>query len=136
MKSKQRGSMGKRSLATVLMIPLGAWVVLACGPAAAQEASEEAPAASATDVEAIWAKNCKSCHGEDGKGETKAGKMQKAPDFTNAEIRAGFDRARMIVSVTEGVKDESGKMRMRGYGEKLSAAEIAALVDYIYALPH
>jgi len=83
------------------------------------------------DVPALWKKNCASCHGEDGKGETKAGKSKKVQDLTNPEVRAKFDRDRMIKATKEGLKNEEGKELMKPYGEKLSDAEIAALTDYI-----
>jgi cytochrome c553 len=90
--------------------------------------SEDAPAG---DVAALWKKNCASCHGEDGKGQTKAGKQKKVSDLTNPEVRAKFDRDKMIKTVKEGVKDDEGKDRMKPYAEKLSDAEIASLVDHI-----
>jgi cytochrome c553 len=93
--------------------------------------AEDAPAGGAMDVPALWKKNCASCHGEDGKGQTKAGKTKKVEDLTNPEVRAKFDRDRMIKSTKEGIKDEAGKERMKPYAEKLSDAEIAALTDYI-----
>jgi mono/diheme cytochrome c family protein len=93
--------------------------------------AEDAPAGGAMDVPALWKKNCASCHGEDGKGQTKAGKTKKVEDLTNPEIRAKFDRDRMIKATKEGIKDEAGKERMKPYAEKLSDAEIAALTDYI-----
>ena len=93
--------------------------------------AEDAPAGGALDVPALWKKNCASCHGEDGKGQTKAGKTKKVEDLTNPEVRAKFDREKMIKSTKEGIKDEAGKERMKPYAEKLSDAEIAALTDYI-----
>lgn len=102
-------------------------VVLGAGYARA----EDAPAGGAADVPALWKKNCASCHGEDGKGQTKAGKQKKVEDMTNPEVRAKFDRDRMIKSVKEGIKDDAGKDRMKPYAEKLSEAEIAALIDHV-----
>lgn len=93
--------------------------------------AEDAPAGGAMDVPALWKKNCASCHGEDGKGQTKAGKTKKVEDLTNPEIRAKFDREKMIKSTKEGIKGDDGKERMKPYAEKLSDAEIAALTDYI-----
>jgi cytochrome c5 len=122
-----------------LFIAVCAWPLAAAQPASADDAAgagAEAAAAPSVDAQALWNKNCKSCHGEDGKGQTKAGKMKKVEDLTDAAVREKSDRAAMIKSVTEGINDESGKPRMKGYGEKLSAEEIAALVDYVRALPH
>jgi mono/diheme cytochrome c family protein len=93
--------------------------------------AEDAPGGGGMDVSALWKKNCASCHGDDGKGQTKAGKSKKVQDLTNPEVRAKFDRDRMIKSTKEGMKSEDGKELMKPYGEKLSDAEIAALTDYV-----
>jgi cytochrome c553 len=93
--------------------------------------ADDAPAGGATDVPALWKKNCASCHGEDGKGQTKAGKQKKVEDLTNPEVRAKFDREKMIKAIKEGKKDDAGKDRMKPYADKLSEAEIASLADYI-----
>jgi cytochrome c553 len=94
-------------------------------------AAQHARAEDAMDLPALWKKNCASCHGEDGKGQTKAGKTKKVQDLTNPEVRAKFDRDRMIKATKEGIKGDDGKDRMKPYAEKLSEAEIAALTDYI-----
>ena len=97
----------------------------------ATHARAEGAAAGGMDVPALWKKNCASCHGDDGKGETKAGKSKKVQDLTNPEVRAKFDRDRMIKATKGGLKSEDGKEQMKPYGEKLSDAEIAALTDYV-----
>lgn len=87
------------------------------------------------DVDTLWTKNCASCHGKDAKGETKAGKMKEVKDLTEPTVRAEFKRDEMIKRVTEGIKDEkTGKERMKPFGEKLTAEQIAALVDWVLAL--
>ena len=62
--------------------------------------------------------------------------LKKIKDLTAADVRAGFDRQRMLDSVANGMKNDAGKVLMKPYSEKLSADEIAALVDYVFALPH
>ena len=129
-----------RGVFAAAVVALSVWIFAGPPHALAADEGEAAPAAegaaAAIDAAPLWAKNCKSCHGEGGKGDTKAGKMKHVKDLTNAEVRAAFDRARMLKSVTDGMKDEAGKTLMKAYSEKLSAEEIAALVDYVYALPH
>ena len=98
---------------------------------AATQARAEEAAGGAMDVPALWKKNCASCHGEDGKGETKAGKTKKVKNLTDPEVRAKFDREKMIKTTKEGIKGDDGKERMKPYAEKLSDAEIGTLVDYI-----
>ena len=109
-------------------------LVLVAAPLAlaTEDAAEEAgDAGGATGIAALWNKNCASCHGKDGKGQTKAGKTKKVQDLTDPAVRAKFDRERMIKATKEGIKDEAGKERMKPYAEKLSDADIAALTDYI-----
>lgn len=87
------------------------------------------------DVATLWSKNCSTCHGKDGKGDTKAGKQKEVKDLTDPKVRAEFKRADLIKKVKEGVKDEkTGKDRMKPFGEKLSDEQIGALVDWVLAL--
>lgn len=92
------------------------------------------PAAAEDAVEAkqLWAKSCASCHGEDGKAETKVGNKLGVKDLTDAAVRANFDQQRMIAATRDGVTNEEGKKVMKGYADKLSEAQIKALVDYIH----
>ena len=83
----------------------------------------------------LWNKKCAICHGKDGKGDTKIGRKKGVKDLTDPAVRAKFDRDRMIKHTTEGIPDEDGDgFRMKGFAEKLSADEIAALVDYAISL--
>jgi cytochrome c553 len=147
MTTKASKFIGRGAFVAAFLV-LSVWIFVGPPRALAADEGETAPAAggaaapaaegaaAAIDSAALWGKNCKSCHGEDGKGDTKAGKMKHVKDLTNAEVRAGFDRARMLKSVADGMKDEAGKVLMKPYSEKLSAEEIAALTDYVFALPH
>lgn len=82
-----------------------------------------APAAFG-DGAASYAKNCASCHGKDGKGETVMGKKNKAKDYTTAEGQKWTD-AEGIKAILEG----AGKMK--GYKDKVTEAEAKELVAYI-----
>src|SRR5262245_40735124 len=66
----------------------------------------------AADVQANWTKHCASCHGKDGKGQTKAGKMAGVKDQTDPQYQAGLKEDKMFASVKEGVK-EDGKEKMK-----------------------
>jgi cytochrome c553 len=41
----------------------------------------------------------------------------------------------MIKATVEGVKDDKGKVVMKPFESKLTAEQIAALTDYILAMP-
>ena len=92
-----------------------------------------AATATAGDVKEVWEKNCASCHGKDGKGETKAGKKAGAKDLTDAAYQATFKDEQMSKQIKEGLKDKSGKDQMKPFGDKLSDDEIKALVAHVRA---
>jgi mono/diheme cytochrome c family protein len=89
----------------------------------------------AADGAALWDKNCASCHGKDGKGDTKAGKLTNVRDLTSADVRATLNRDMAVKTVREGVVDkDTGKTRMKGYADKFSADEIEAIVTHVIDL--
>jgi len=91
-------------------------------------------AALAVDAEALWAKNCASCHGKDGKG-SKAGEKMGVEDLTSPAKKAKIDAKKVEESMTIGVKaKDSDKMVMKSYKDKLTPEEIKALTDYTLAL--
>lgn len=83
-----------------------------------------APAAYG-DAAETYAKQCASCHGKDGKGQTTMGKKSKAKDYTTAEGQKWSD--------ADGVKAIlEGKEKMKGYKDKgIDEAAAKALVTYI-----
>jgi cytochrome c553 len=87
----------------------------------------------AADVQANWTKHCASCHGKDGKGQTKAGRMAGVKDQTDPQYQAGLKEDKMFASVKEGVK-EDGKEKMKPFKDKLSDDEIKALIAHVRSL--
>lgn len=79
-----------------------------------------------------WAKHCASCHGKDGKGETKAGRKAGARDQTDPKYHAERTDARLLEGIRDGVK-EDGKEKMKAFKDKLSEDEMKALVAYVRA---
>jgi mono/diheme cytochrome c family protein len=73
---------------------------------------------------AIYKKRCLMCHGEDGVGDTKAGKMTKTPDINVAEWKNGKTVAELVTTLREGL----GKMPK--YEGKLSDEELTAVSEY------
>lgn len=91
--------------------------------------------AMAADAGALWDKNCASCHGKDGKGKTKTGEKLKVRDLTDPAVKAKLNKTNVSDSMTKGVKaEDSDKLVMKSYSEKLSAEEIQALTDYTLSL--
>jgi len=80
-----------------------------------------------------WENSCASCHGEDGKAQTKQGKKLKVRDYTDAAVQAQMKDDEMLKAILEGVK-ENGKERMKGYKDEYSEAEAKDLVAFIRKL--
>ncbi len=90
--------------------------------------------ACAADVQENWTKHCASCHGKEGKGDTKAGKKADAKDLTDAKYQASFTDEQMFKQIKEGMKDKNGKEKMKPFGGTLSEDEIKALVAHVRTL--
>jgi cytochrome c553 len=82
------------------------------------------------EVAENWAKHCASCHGKDGKGQTKAGRMAGVKDQTDAQYQATLKDEKIFVSIKEGLKD-GGKEKMKPFKDKLSDDEIKALIAHV-----
>jgi len=86
------------------------------------------------DVELLWKKNCKKCHGDDGKGQTRVGAKLGLADYTDPAVQATFtDEEAFEITMNGVVDEESGKETMKPYKDKLSEAEVHALVAYVRA---
>lgn len=91
------------------------------------------PSVSATafaDVPRPYKAKCASCHGEDGVGNTEAGKKAKVEDITKKK----FDEAAFKKAILEGVKDKAGKQTMDPYKEKLKDPDVAKILDFLKTL--
>lgn len=84
----------------------------------------------AAPVAENWENHCTKCHGDDGKGQTKAGKKLSVKDYTDAAVQAKMKDDEMTKAITDGIS-EGGKEKMKAYKEELSAAEIKELVAYV-----
>lgn len=85
----------------------------------------------AAPVAENWENNCTKCHGDDGKGQTKAGKKLQLKDYTDAKVQAEMKDEDMVKAISDGIQDKAGKEKMKGYKADLSADEIKDLVAYI-----
>jgi mono/diheme cytochrome c family protein len=78
-------------------------------------------AALAADGAELFAKNCGSCHGADGKAETPAAKAMKVPAI------AGHEADGTLSAVRENDKHKA-------VSGKLSDEELQAVADYLASL--
>lgn len=84
----------------------------------------------AVDAKELWDKNCASCHGKGGKGDTKMGKKVEVKDYTDPKFQAEFKDDKAIKAIKAGIT-ENGKERMKSYADKFSDEEIKALIAHI-----
>ena len=89
-----------------------------------------APAFADDAIADVWKAKCKSCHGEDGKADTKTGKKEKMEDISTADWQSKHSDEQIRKVIAEGEKDT----KMKAFKDKLSAAEIDGLVKYIRTL--
>ncbi len=91
------------------------------------------PALFAADVAENWTKHCGSCHGADGKGKTKAGRMAGTKDLTDGAYQKQFTDEQMLQRLKDGVTDK-GKEKMKPFKATLTDEELKALVQKVRAL--
>lgn len=80
--------------------------------------------------EDIWRARCKTCHGDDGRGRTKVGLREHAPDFTTAKWQTQHPDDAIRNTIRNG--SPQNKV-MKSYKDRLGADEIDALVRYLRA---
>ena len=97
-------------------------------------AAASARAADSGSAGDIWAKNCAACHGKDGAGKTKAGRMAGVKDMTDAQYQQSFTDEQAAAQIKGGFKDKNGKVKMKAFGDTLSDADIKNLVAYVRSL--
>jgi cytochrome c6 len=75
--------------------------------------------------EEIYAKECATCHGKDGRAKTFKSKFIHARNFTDTQWQDSVSDERLFNSIT------NGKGKMPAWRKKLSEAEINSLVKYV-----
>ncbi len=76
----------------------------------------------------VFNKNCKICHGLEGKSDTFAGEANKAPDLTKKQWKYGSTQA----DVEKHIRKGAG--RMPGFESRLTQEEIKAVAAYVRKL--
>lgn len=77
-----------------------------------------------------WENLCASCHGAEGKGDTKQGKRLKLTDLTNPATLAEKSDEDIAKIIGEGVVVD-GKQRKKGYADQIAADELTELVKFV-----
>ncbi len=77
--------------------------------------------------QSLYRKHCASCHGNNGRSQTKKGRELEADDLTTADVKSdSIDKIKRIIS--------NGKADMPGFKKKLSASQITSIANYIKTL--
>jgi mono/diheme cytochrome c family protein len=87
-------------------------------------------------VERTWKAKCASCHGEDGKGQTKKGKEMLITDFSSPAWQKSVTDEKLKEKIENGTKAEKDghKQEMDAYKDKLKPEQIDGLVKIIRSL--
>lgn len=80
------------------------------------------------DGDALFSKNCASCHGKNGRAKTFKGKVRHARNLTDPKWQAAINDEHIFESIAHG------KGKMPAFEKKLSEDEMAALVTYVRML--
>jgi len=92
-------------------------------------AASVAPAAqNVRSAAALYAGNCTSCHGRDGRAATVKARLNHARKLSDPEWQDRVSDERIFNSIM------NGKGKMPAYGKKFSEHEIDALVNYVRSL--
>ena len=98
------------------------------GVFAGRARSGEPVRASARSAAELYAKNCATCHGKDGRAKTFKAKLNHARNLTDPEWQDKASDERIFNSIM------NGKGKMPAFGKKLSEQEINTLVTHVRGL--
>ncbi len=80
-----------------------------------------------------WVNNCSSCHGHDGDGHTRVGRMLRIVDLTDMMVQKNFTDEQAFNAVKDGFIIR-GSTKMKPFKDKLTDDEIKALIVYVRTL--
>jgi mono/diheme cytochrome c family protein len=108
----------------LLVIVAAAFQVSLTSLAMTHETNESSPRSAAE----LYAKQCASCHGKDGRAKTLKAKLNHARDLSDRAWQDDASDERIFNAIM------NGKRKMPSFSKKLSEQEIDALVSYVRAL--
>jgi mono/diheme cytochrome c family protein len=109
-------------LSVVALSGFGAAAFTTGGRSIAAESVE-----SGTASRALYRTHCASCHGTDGKSNTKKGRETEASDLTDPGVKGNANDKNIRII-------RNGKGDMPGFKGKLTSAQIASVARYIKSL--
>ena len=78
--------------------------------------------------------HCTSCHGSDGKSQTRLGKKSGAKDLSDKVALAKLTDEDVFKTIKFGRKNDKGEEKMEPFGDDMSDPEITELVAYVRTL--
>lgn len=85
-------------------------------------------AGAAADARTIYNRRCASCHGRDGRGQTRRGRQTHARDMTDGAWQDEVSDERLFNSIN------NGRGKMPAFRKILSENDVDALVAYVRRL--
>jgi mono/diheme cytochrome c family protein len=124
----QEGLNMKNGTATscLMLIVLGLdWLVAGCASTHTLAVQEAGYPQDKVDARGLFAENCATCHGQDGRARTFHGWLVGAQNFTDARWQTNTSDAEIVKAIN------TGPWVMPAFQKKLSVAEIGALAAYV-----
>ncbi len=81
-----------------------------------------------------YKKHCTSCHGPDGKSQTRLGRKSGAKDLSDKPALEKLSDDDVFKTIKLGRKNAKGEEKMEPFGDDISDAEIAELVAFVRTL--
>lgn len=109
----------------VLAVIIGVWSI--CGIASPEFLASHLTNMSQDKADAgkLFNGNCAKCHGKDGRAKTFRGKLVGARNLTDEPWQAQITDEQIAAAIKKGPKE------MPAFEQKLTPAEIEALVSYV-----
>src|SRR3954454_18858142 len=111
------------------MVPARRWFGLSCLAAALLTGSLALFAEEAINVFNL---NCAPCHGKDGKAHTPIARKLGVKDLTLSKL-SDDDIERQI---RDGRKAADGQQAMPAFGDKIAAADLKPLIEFVKKFRH
>ena len=99
-------------------------ILLACLAVSANHQRNKKPRTAAQ----LYARNCVSCHGTDGRAKTSKGKFSHARDLTDAKWHDDVTDERIFNSIMNG---RNVRGNMPAFSDKLNEKEVESLVSFV-----
>ena len=121
-------------LALALLVIAGVSAQNPGGSAEGKKMKNPAPASaeSVAAGQALFAKNCRFCHGADAKGNgPMAPKDTHPPDLTDAQWTRGSTDGEIFLVIRDGAGPD---FKMKGYKSRMTDADMWNIVNYLRSL--